>query len=360
MKLNEILFLDATGKEVVDLQTRLAALGFDLKGDEPGRFGKHTRGAVKEFQRARGLTVTGSVDSDTWEELVDAGFQLGDRSLYLKNPYFRGDDVRELQMSLRSLGFYDGEETSIYDEKTDRAVREFQRNMQIFDDGIVGSQTISQINALKKAIEFGSSMPYSDRRYIECKDGKGTNNRMLCIAASMRQEIDNGGIGVFGLTEAEVNGRLSVLCKKELALLDIDSVLIGTEGKADDLSLANMINESNVDTLIYLKLGNSSDINLEGCTCYFFKGRNSFSQNGKLLAELVKDEIVKKCGQKEIDVSGANHNILRYTKMTAVEVIPAYLSNPSEEKKLNSETFLIKVAHSIASGVANFYEKVSL
>ena len=46
--------------------------------------------------------------------------------------------------------------------------------------------------------------------------------------------------------------------------------------------------------------------------------------------------------------------------MTAVDVIPAYLSNPSEEKKLNSETFLIKVAYSVASGVAKFYEKVSL
>ena len=360
MKPNEVLLQNATGKEVIDLQTRLTAIGFDLKGDDLGRFGEHTREAVKEFQRTRGLSVTGHVDSDTWEELVDAGFQLGDRSLYLKNPYFRGDDVRELQMSLRSLGFYDGEETSMYDEKTDQAVREFQRNMQISDDGIVGSQTISQINDLKKAIEFGRSMPYSDRRYIEYKNGKSNKNRVLCIAASMRLNVDDGGVGVFGLTEAEVNGRLSVLCKKELALLSVDSVLIASEGKMDDLLLAHMINESNVDTLIYLKLGNSDDISMEGCTCYFFKGRNSFSQNGRMLAELVNDEMVKTCGQNKIEITGANYNILRYTKMTAVEVIPAFLSNPTEEKKLNSETFLNKVARSIASGVAKFYEKVSL
>ncbi|GFP28870.1 peptidoglycan-binding domain-containing protein [Candidatus Hakubella thermalkaliphila] len=117
------------GEEVVDIQRRLIALGFDLgKSAADGVFGEQTETTVKAFQQKRGLTVDGAVGEETWQELVEASYQLGDRALYYRYPSLRGDDVRELQMSLNSLGFHTQDEAGVFEQETDQAVREFQRH----------------------------------------------------------------------------------------------------------------------------------------------------------------------------------------------------------------------------------------
>lgn len=60
----------AGGDDVVALQSALDELGFDL--DVDGKFGKTTTEAVKEFQKANGLKITGIVDSKTLKALEEA------------------------------------------------------------------------------------------------------------------------------------------------------------------------------------------------------------------------------------------------------------------------------------------------
>ena len=57
------------GSAVIDLQTRLATAGFS-PGPADGIFGSRTDGAVRSFQRARGLKVDGVVGPLTWGELL--------------------------------------------------------------------------------------------------------------------------------------------------------------------------------------------------------------------------------------------------------------------------------------------------
>ena len=66
------------GKQVVDIQTRLATLGYFL-GDEgaDGFFGPHTESAISAFQQQRLLFSDGIVEDNTWTELVEAGYQPG-------------------------------------------------------------------------------------------------------------------------------------------------------------------------------------------------------------------------------------------------------------------------------------------
>ena len=92
-----------SGAVVRQVQRQLVRHGFAISID--GRFGPVTEAAVREFQGARGLPTDGIVGTDTWEQLVEAGYRLGDRTLYLRSPAFRGDDVRELQRMLNALGF---------------------------------------------------------------------------------------------------------------------------------------------------------------------------------------------------------------------------------------------------------------
>src|SRR4029453_14585663 len=93
-----------------------------------GSFGASTEAAVREFQQARGLPPDGILGPATGEQLVEAGSRLGDRTLYLRSPAFRGDDVRELQRMLNALGFDAGKQDGIFGPRTDRGLRQFPPN----------------------------------------------------------------------------------------------------------------------------------------------------------------------------------------------------------------------------------------
>src|SRR4051794_520572 len=90
----------ATGDAVRDVQHRLHHAGLDLAGDPAGVYGPATEHAVRAFQERRGLRVDGICGPQTWSSLVEAGYRLGDRLLYLVGKMLRGDDVYELQLEL--------------------------------------------------------------------------------------------------------------------------------------------------------------------------------------------------------------------------------------------------------------------
>src|SRR5206468_11758140 len=144
-----------TGDDVRDVQHRLVALGATVEGLElsGGTYGSSTEAALRGFQQRRGLLVDGIVGPETWAELVEAGFALGDRTLYLRNPLFRGDDVRALQRRLNALGFDAGREDGIFGPRCDRAIREFQRNIGRDADGIVGPDTILALERLRPQLD---------------------------------------------------------------------------------------------------------------------------------------------------------------------------------------------------------------
>jgi N-acetylmuramoyl-L-alanine amidase len=103
------LALGDRGKEVSDVQKRLRALGYELGREGiDGFFGPRSQIALKRFQQERGLFVDGILGANSWRELVEAGYALGDRLLYLRVPTFRGDDVLALQVKLNLLGFNAG------------------------------------------------------------------------------------------------------------------------------------------------------------------------------------------------------------------------------------------------------------
>lgn len=142
------------GNEVVDVQKRLLSLGYDLGPTTvDGAFEQKTESAVKAFQKRRRLPVTGAVDEATWRALVDATYHPGDRALYLRAPFFHGDDVRQLQTWLNTLGFRTEPIDGIFGPSTEQAVREFQENVGFPRDGIVGPSTLEALNNLRHILD---------------------------------------------------------------------------------------------------------------------------------------------------------------------------------------------------------------
>ncbi len=136
---------DAHGEAVADLQQRLRKGGFLAPGETRGTFDSLTQHAVLAFQDHAGLPPSGICDQATWSCLVEAGFTLGDRLLYLRRPMLRGDDVALLQQHLSELGFQRGRVDGIFGPDTEAAVVTFQRNTGLVTDGVAGPDVLAQL-----------------------------------------------------------------------------------------------------------------------------------------------------------------------------------------------------------------------
>jgi len=84
-----------------------------------------TAEAVRAFQQEHRLDEDGLVGSQTWAKLVDAGFTLGDRMLYLRLPALPRPRRRAPPACLNVLGFACGANDGIFGAFTEGAVREF-------------------------------------------------------------------------------------------------------------------------------------------------------------------------------------------------------------------------------------------
>jgi peptidoglycan hydrolase-like protein with peptidoglycan-binding domain len=150
------------GPAVEDIQRRLLSLGYDIgPTGVDGVFLGLTKEAVRAFQLEHELSEDGVVGDETWSALVRAGFRFGDRTLYLRLPHFHGHDVLVLQQALNVLGFAAGATDSIFGAYTERALREFQRNAGLPDDGIAGPETARTITNLRHVWEGKDARPHS-------------------------------------------------------------------------------------------------------------------------------------------------------------------------------------------------------
>lgn len=139
----------SSGAAVEDVQHRLVIIGLLQEKDVDGVFGERTLEAINRFCEDAALPQTNSVDTKTWNALVSATYNLGDRTLYLRMPYFHGADVLELQQALGALGFICGLEDGIFGAHTENALRKFQMNLGLPSDGIAGAYTYSALHNLE-------------------------------------------------------------------------------------------------------------------------------------------------------------------------------------------------------------------
>ena len=137
-----------TGAAVEDVQHRLALIGMLPEDAITGVFDDATARAVADFCAESSLPASEEVTEKVWSALVDASYNLGDRTLYLRMPYFHGHDVLELQQALGALGFFYGERDAIFGAHTEEALRRFQLNLGLPSDGIAGAYTYAALRNL--------------------------------------------------------------------------------------------------------------------------------------------------------------------------------------------------------------------
>ena len=114
---------------VEEMQKSLKELGY-YDGSVDGIYGAQTTDAVKKFQTDSGITADGRWGPET-NAAINAALGTDSKS----------DAIAELQVELRSLGYYDGEIDGLYGEATTIAVTKAQEACGIELDGIYGPET---------------------------------------------------------------------------------------------------------------------------------------------------------------------------------------------------------------------------
>ncbi len=352
----------AAGKHVRDIQVRLHALGFGTEPDATGVFGRGTEAAVREFQQRRHLLVDGLVGPGTWQEMVEAGYSLGDRSLYLRHPMVRGDDVRALQSTLNLLGFDAGKEDGIFGPRTDRAARDFQRNVGLPDDGIAGASTIEAFSRLRHgsdATEKGLAGPGSAavRERQALRELSPTQLPGATIALDAGHGVgEPGATGPTGLQEASVAFDLVLATARDLATRGAEPLILrATDENPSVAERARGANEAGATLLVSIHLNSDAEAQAEGATAFYCGRPGWTSASGQRLAELILEELTR-LGLTDCRTHPKWLPLLRETRMPAVHVEPCFITNPGEEDALRSEAFRARIAAAIAEGVERFFE----
>ena len=332
------------GPEVADIQTRLVALGAVIDDAErEGRFGPSTAGAVRWFQGERNLRVDGLVGPDTWEQLVEAGWRLGDRTLYLRNPFFRGDDVRDLQRKLNGLGFDAGKEDGLYGPGTDVALRQFQRNVGDQPDGIVGPHTLSVLRRMRPPEAGPSRAVVREREQLTTPRGP-IQGRVIVVDVGDGPE--SGG---------DAHQRAADALVDELRAAGANPMVVGGDGDAPPPSeRARSANEAGAAVCITLELTARDRSGPGGPVCSYFGSRTTHSPTGLVLAQLILEEL-----EAELELAGRIQPLtiaqLRETRMPAVQVEPLTGVGPREKAILARPDLASRVGRAIAMGVRRFF-----
>jgi len=338
-----IFRLGDEGREVGDIQGRLNALDLVIDDVElEGRFGATTDAAVRSFQARRSLRVDGLVGPDTWGQLVEAGYRFGDRTLYLHSPFFRGDDVRALQRKLNALGFDAGREDGMFGVKTDRAVRDFQRNVGDESDGIVGPHTIETLERMRP-LESGPSRALV-REAEELRDGRPSIESQV-LAIDPGDPADLGGACTLSIA-AVVRDELVAMDAKPSLLRSRDDRLAPTE-------CARMANE--MGAAMCLSIGLATGLpRSSGPTVSYFGSEHTHSPAGMLAAQLILEEI-EAVLETRGRLRGLAISMLRETRMPAVQIEPAFLTNPREASLIADPYFADRVGRAVAAGVRRYF-----
>jgi N-acetylmuramoyl-L-alanine amidase len=347
----------ARGEAVRDIQARLAGLGYRIDPREHGEFGPTTEQGVREFQQRRRLIVDGKVGGDTWNELVEAGYALGDRVLYLRYPYYRGDDVRALQSALNLLGFDAGRDDGILGERTERAVLEFQRNVGLPPDGIVGSTTLDAIRRLRPV---GPGPGRADVREGEALRRLSASIEGARIAIDPGHGPgDPGDLGPGGTLESEATFWLATALAEELRARGASPFLLRTATTNPSAAeRARAANEAGGEILIALHLNAHTDPAAEGASTFYYGREDWFSQAGHRLAETIQQAVTERLALKDLRTDARSLPILRETHMPAVHAEPCFITNPHEEALVRDPAFQRELALALADAVERFFSGI--
>jgi N-acetylmuramoyl-L-alanine amidase len=361
------------GAAVVEIRAILVTLGLlpaadtsrDLaesgRCDTSERFDEAVETAVRLFQQSRGLSADGLVGDETWRALDAARWRLGQRTLYrtAADPLF-GDDVHQLQERLLEMGYDLGRPDGVYGGRTAQAVAQFQREVGLQPDGECGPATNGALRRLGRKVVGGRPQLLRETELFRTAGPTLFGKRIVIDPG--HGGPDPGVVvphGVLRWTEADLAFDLASRLEGRLAAVGMRVHL--TRGPAPTQVLTNqrraqLANELGADLLISIHLDGHANPAAEGAATYHYgSGSGVTSTVGERLAALVQREIVVRTGLRDCRTHGKTWDLLRLTRMPAVQVDLGYLTSQADRVRLVDPLFRDRAVEAMIAAVQRMY-----
>ncbi|GGI03151.1 N-acetylmuramoyl-L-alanine amidase [Egicoccus halophilus] len=349
----ELIQLGSAGPEVEDVQQRLGDLGLPCD-DDRGVFDATTLAAVRAFQQQRGLPADGMVGPDTWHALVGASWRLGDRMLYVKRPVLQGDDVRDLQRRLNQLGFDAGYEDGLYGMQTFEAVRDFQLNVGLNNDGIAGPDTVDLLRRLYRRHQEAPAYAVREREQLRNAPRHSVAGVRVMVDAGHSPELP-GFRNPDGVEEHQVTWAIATLVEGRLAALGAHVVLArGPATSPTPSDRAQHANREDVEAILSIHCNGLGSPAARGAAAYYFGHQGAVSERGRRLAQLAVDRVVEVTGTLNCRTHPSTTALLRESKAPAVLVEPGFLTHPEEGRALADPGYQRELASALVDALVEF------
>jgi peptidoglycan hydrolase-like protein with peptidoglycan-binding domain len=273
---------ELSSDELLDLSNKIQAAGYQFPTDS-----FECKSLVELFLNDYNIEKTISKEN-LWLELLNHGYDLGDRILNFSNPVLKGSDVEELQEMLSRLGFYSEPINSEYTKELMKSVEAFQENRGLSVDGVVGLNTANEI---KKLIR-----PTLDKSLNEAIKGfKPASSALnVCINIENNGEYREQVVFYESIKETGIENGMNITFVSEA----------GEEmSKENIISFVNKINPS-----LFLTFENNETQSVD-----YFKGKHSVSNIGKKLAYEIGTKL-------NLDSVGKNNMLLKNTKAVSLVI----------------------------------------
>jgi len=235
------------GRNVTTLQEQIIASGRPLRGGADGLFGVVTMNALKDFQAANGLEVTGRVNEATAQALAS---NSADRSAAAaSNPYTQlvglrpgalGGAVEALQQRLLDLGVQvRGGVDGIFGPATANSLKAFQTQRGLPADGVVDGATAEALNTAPAAAPAAEAPAAPEVEVVsDGRVGFAVYGEKGARVSALQQALVNAGVTVRGGVDGDFGAATAsaVMSFQRKAGLQVTGVV--NQATADALGLS--------------------------------------------------------------------------------------------------------------------------
>ncbi|SDG33836.1 N-acetylmuramoyl-L-alanine amidase [Selenomonas sp. WCT3] len=175
---------------------------------------------------------------------------------------------------------------------------------------------------------------------------------------------DSGAIGPTGVMEKSVTLRVAQELKRLLVAegatvymtRETDTEVSSKGADASDIeelqARCDIPNQNGSDIFVSIHMDSFTNGAAKGTTGYYY---SLGSKRSRELADKIRSGVIDQLGTQSRGTQSSNFYVVKHTDMPATLVEVAFISNPSEERLMNSEAGIKKAAQGIADGIADFF-----
>lgn len=351
--------LGDTGPVVAEVRDRLIRLDL-LSPDAAAQFDEQMDVAVRDFQQQQGINVDGIVGPETFRRLEEARWRLGDRLLsYSAGHMQTGDDSSALQRRLTDMGFNCGRVDGVFGPSTDHAVRDFQRNVGLKSDGVVGPATLRALDRLNRTVIGGAPEQLRETQVL-AQMQTGTADKVIVIDPGHGGNDPGRVLRGSTLTEqfiiddicSRIEGRLSAVGTQVLLTrpLGVNHLSPPTETERADFA-----NRVGADLVISVHCDWEPSGKGHGTATYYYGSPRTHSMVGERFADALQEHVVARTEFADCHTHAKTWDLLRLTRMATVRLEAGYLSNDSDRERLEQPHTRQEVAESVSAAIHDFF-----